>query len=90
MGIDIEPMAFRLAHQRYKPLSYWDPHNSTITFILEIERRLLKVTPKKVVAVTNRNVGRFVDGAKILASIDLLWCSESFFSKHPVHKEYGP
>ena len=33
---------------------------------------------RKVVTVANRNVGRFVDGVKILASIDLLSCSESF------------
>ena len=38
----------------------------------------MEVTLRKVVTVTNRNVGRFVDGVKNLASIDLLWCSESF------------
>ena len=35
-------------------------------------------TLRKVVTVTNRNVVRFVDGVKILASNDLLSCSESF------------
>ena len=45
---------------------------------LEIERRFCRFYPGKVVITTNRNVGRFVDGVKILASIGLLLCSESF------------
>ena len=40
-----------------------------------------KVCQRKVVTVTNRNVGRFVDVVKILASIDFLWCSEKVFLK---------
>ena len=55
----------------------------------EIGRGFLTVFPEEGGhSYYNRNVGRFLDGVKILASVDLLWCSERFL-KHPVHKEYG-
>ena len=50
----------------------------TLDSSLKIERRILEVTLRKLVTVANRNVGRFIAGVRISASIDSLWCSESF------------